>query len=151
MNWEFKGKEITNIKQLPEGAVGFIYILTFSDGKRYIGRKSLYSVRKKPLGKKALAQIKDKRLKKYEIIKKESDWNKYYSSNKTIKEKMKSGELDIESREIIKVCFTEKQMTYFETQALFCYGVLEYPEQYYNDNILGKFYKKDLSNEEFDN
>ena len=88
---------------------------------------------------------------KYEIIKKESDWNKYYSSNKTIKEKMKSGELDIESREIIKVCFTEKQMTYFETQALFCYGVLEYPEQYYNDNILGKFYKKDLSNEEFDN
>ena len=151
MNWEFKGKEITNIKQLPEGAVGFIYILTFSDGKRYIGRKSLYSVRKKPLGKKALAEIKDKRLKKYEIIKKESDWNKYYSSNKTIKEKMKSGELDIESREIIKVCFTEKQMTYFETQALFCYGVLEYPEQYYNDNILGKFYKKDLSNEEFDN
>ena len=151
MNWEFKGKEITNIKQLPEGAVGFIYILTFSDGKRYIGRKSLYSVRKKPLGKKALSEIKDKRLKKYEIIKKESDWNKYYSSNKTIKEKMKSGELDIESREIIKVCFTEKQMTYFETQALFCYGVLEYPEQYYNDNILGKFYKKDLSNEEFDN
>ena len=151
MNWEFKGKEITNIKQLPEGAVGFIYILTFSDGKRYIGRKSLYSVRKKPLGKKALAQIKDKRLKKYEIIKKESDWNKYYSSNKTIKEKMKSGDLEIESREIIKVCFTEKQMTYFETQALFCYGVLEYPEQYYNDNILGKFYKKDLSNEEFDN
>ena len=151
MNWEFKGKEITNIKQLPEGAVGFIYILTFSDGKRYIGRKSLYSVRKKPLGKKALAEIKDKRLKKYEIIKKESDWNKYYSSNKTIKDKMKSGELDIESREIIKVCFTEKQMTYFETQALFCYGVLEYPEQYYNDNILGKFYKKDLSNEEFDN
>ena len=151
MNWEFKGKEITNIKQLPEGAVGFIYILTFSDGKRYIGRKSLYSVRKKPLGKKALAQIKDKRLKKYEIIKKESDWNKYYSSNKTIKEKMKSGDLEIESREIIKVCFTEKQMTYFETQALFCYGVLEYPEQYYNDNILGKFYKKDLSNEESDN
>ncbi len=151
MNWEFKGKEITNIKQLPEGAVGFIYILTFSDGKRYIGRKSLYSVRKKPLGKKALAEIKDKRLKKYEIIKKESDWSKYYSSNKTIKEKMKSGELDIESREIIKVCFTEKQMTYFETQALFCYGVLEYSEHFYNDNILGKFYKKDLSNEEFDN
>ena len=151
MNWEFKGKEITNIKQLPEGAVGFIYILTFSDGKRYIGRKSLYSVRKKPLGKKALAQIKDKRLKKYEIIKKESDWNKYYSSNKTIKEKMKSGDLEIESREIIKVCFTEKQMTYFETQALFCYGVLEYPEQYYNDNILGKFYKKDVINEESDN
>lgn len=151
MNWEFKGKEITNIKQLPEGAVGFIYILTFSDGKRYIGRKSLYSVRKKSLGKKALAEIKDKRLKKYEIIKKESDWSKYYSSNKTIKEKMKSGELGIESREIIKVCFTEKQMTYFETQALFCYGVLEYSEHFYNDNILGKFYKKDLSNEEFDN
>ena len=151
MNWELKGKEITSIKQFPEGAVGFIYILTFSDGKRYIGRKNLYTVRKKPLCKKALAQIKDKRLKKYEIIKKESDWNKYYSSNKIIKDKMKSGDLEIESREIIKVCFTEKQMTYFETQTLFCYGVLEYPEQYYNDNILGKFYKKDVINEESDN
>ena len=82
--WKFKGKEITSSKQLPEGAIGFIYIMNLSDGKQYIGRKSLYSKRKKPLGKKALTLITDKRLKKYEVVIKESDWASYNSSNKSI-------------------------------------------------------------------
>lgn len=142
--WKYKGKEISSAKQFPEGAVGFIYIMTLSDGKQYIGRKSLYSKRKKALGKKALAEITDKRLKKYEVIVKESDWNKYNSSNKSITEGLKTGALHVTSKEVVKICFSEKQMTYYETQALFCYGVLEHPEEYYNDNILGKFYKRDL-------
>ena len=58
MNWEFKGKEITSIKQFPEGAVGFIYILTFSDGKRYIGRKLLTKAKKKAFdGKKKKIRV----------------------------------------------------------------------------------------------
>ena len=142
--WRFKGKEVSNAKQLPQRAVGFIYIMTLSDGKQYIGRKSLYSKRKKMFGKKELSQITDKRLKKYEVIVKESDWTKYNSSNKGINTGLKEGTLQVECKEIIKVCFTDKQMTYYETQALFCYGVLEYPENFYNDNILGKFYKRDL-------
>lgn len=146
MKWKFKGKEINNIKQLPENAIGFIYKITFSDDKQYIGRKNLYSTRKKPLGKKALAEITDKRLKKYEVIKKESDWLNYMSSNKTIKEKLKEGGIEVVDREIIKICFSEKQLTYFETQALFCYGVLESSDDFYNDNILGKFFRKDLIN-----
>ena len=148
--WKFKGKEITSSKQLPEGAIGFIYIMNLSDGKQYIGRKNLYSKRKKPLGKKALTLITDKRLKKYEVVIKESDWASYNSSNKSINLGLKEGNLNIESKEIIKICFTEKQMTYFETQALFCYGVLEHPENYYNDNILGKFYKRDLQMKDVD-
>lgn len=148
--WKFKGKDITNIKQLPEGVKGFIYLLTFSNGKQYIGRKSFYSTRKKKFGKKELIQVTDKRLKTYHTIVSESDWINYNSSNKNIKEGLKTGEVELESREIIKLCFTEKQMTYYETQALFCYGVLEHPESFYNDNILGKFFKKDLD-EEFSN
>lgn len=151
MNWEFKGKEVSSIRQLPEGAKGIIYILTFSDGKQYIGRKSLYSVRKKNFGKKQLAEVTDKRKKTYETVVKESDWLHYNSSNKAIKEGLKEGKVILESREIIKICFTDKQMTYYETQALFCYGVLEHPDNFYNDNILGKFYKRDLSYEEPDN
>ena len=148
MSWEFKGRTITNTKQLPEGAHGFIYLLTFSDGKQYIGRKNLYSVQKKPLGKKELATRTDQRLKKYKVVVKESDWINYTSSNKYVNESMKEGSLEIVKREIIKISFTAKQTTYYETQALFCYGVLEYPENYYNDNILGKFFKKDLSDSE---
>ena len=148
MNWKYKGKEVTSVRQLPENVKGFIYVLTFSDGKQYIGRKSFFSTRKKKFGKKQLATITDKRLKTYETVVAESDWTNYNSSNKTIKEGLKEGTVEIESREIIKLCFTDKQMTYYETQALFCYGVLEHPENYYNDNILGKFYKRDLSQEE---
>lgn len=146
--WKFKGKEVNSLKQLPEKAVGFIYLMTLSDGKQYIGRKSLYSKRKKNFGKKELALITDKRLKKYQIIVKESDWAKYNSSNKSINLGLKEGELEVTNKEIIKVCFTEKQMTYYETQALFCYGVIEHPEQFYNDNILGKFYRRDLIDED---
>ena len=146
--WKYKGKTMTSSRQFPEGATGFIYIMTMSDGKQYIGRKSLYSKRKKPFGKKALAEVTDKRKKKYEIVVKESDWAKYNSSNKTINNALREGKLEITNKEIIKICFTDKQMTYFETQALFCYGVLEHPENFYNDNILGKFYKRDLTKED---
>lgn len=66
--WKYKGKEISSAKQFPKGAVGFIYMMTLSDGKQYIGRKSLYTKRKKMFGKKELSQITDKRLKKYEVI-----------------------------------------------------------------------------------
>lgn len=148
MNWKYKGKEITSVRQLPENVKGFIYLLTFSDGKQYIGRKGFFSTRKKKFGKKQLAAITDKRLKTYETVVTESDWINYNSSNKTIREGIKTGDVQIESREILKLCFTDKQMTYYETQALFCYGVLEHPESFYNDNILGKFYKRDLNHEE---
>lgn len=152
MNWKYKGKEITNIKQLPEGAKGFIYVLTFSDGKKYIGRKNLYSVRKKNFGKKKLSEVTDNRKRTYEFVCKESDWLKYNSSNSFIKEALKTGEVSLESREIIKISFSDKQTTYYETQALFCYGVLEYSDDFYNDNILGKFFKRDLDrDEEIDN
>lgn len=145
MNWKYKGKEVSNVKQLPENAIGFIYRLKFSDGRDYIGRKGLYSTRKKPLGKRALSQVTDKRKKKYEVIVKESDWAKYTSSNLTIKERLKDGSITLESKEILRICFTEKQMTYYETQMLFCFGVLENGGEYYNDNILGKFFRRDLS------
>jgi hypothetical protein len=41
------------------------------------------------------------------------------------------------------ICKTKKQLTYWETKSLFHYNVLE-DERYMNDNILGKFYRKDL-------
>ena len=148
MNWKYKGKEVTSVRQLPEDVKGFIYMLTFSDGKQYIGRKSFFSTRKKKFGKKQLANITDKRFKTYETVVTESDWVNYNSSNKAIKEGLKGGEVTLDSREILKLCFSDKQMTYYETQALFCYGVLEHPESFYNDNILGKFFKRDLSREE---
>ena len=45
---------------------------------------------------------------------------------------------------IIKLAPSKKLLTYYETQYQFMYQVLEKPELYYNDNILGKFFTKDF-------
>jgi hypothetical protein len=142
MNWTLKGREVKHIKDFPEGAIGFIYLIHYSNGKKYIGRKSLYSFTKRNFGKKELALITDKRKKTYEVVKKEMKWQSYEGSKKEIKDLHSEG-ISIIKKEILKVCFTLKQMTYYETQCLFSYGVLE-GDDYYNDNILGKFYSRDL-------
>jgi len=143
VEWTYLGKVVESINDLPENAFGFVYLITFNDGTRYIGRKNLYSERKVKLGKKELAQLTDKRLKKYKVVKKESDWSTYNSSDKDVKELLKKGSISVESKEIIQVCFSPKELTYWETKHLFCENVL-LDEKYFNDNILGKFYKKDL-------
>ena len=59
---------------------------------------------------------------------------------------MSQGEITLESlgKQIIEIGFNKKHLTYLETKYLFQFGVLENPEIYYNDSILGKFFTKDL-------
>lgn len=146
MNWTMKGREIKHLKDFPEGATGFVYLIHLSNGKKYIGRKSLYSYTKRNFGKKEAALITDKRRKTYEIVQKESKWQTYVGSNSFLKNDLNENTVTVEKKEIIKVSFTDKQLTYLETQALFCYGAIE-SDEYYNDNILGKFYRRDLDND----
>ena len=143
-DWQHAGKGVAKLEDFPEDIIGFIYRIDLSNGKSYIGRKSLFSKRKRNFGKKELALITDKRVKKYEIIKKESDWNSYIGSNKFLHKDVSEG-IRIESRYILKLCKTEKELTYYETSMLFGNDVL-FGDRYYNDNILGKFFRKDLLN-----
>jgi hypothetical protein len=130
-----------NDDMIPEGAVGFVYIMNYksSDGKfySYIGKKNFYSKRKKKFGKKALAAMTDKRAKKYEMVTK-LDYENYFSSNKELKQAYKDGKLIY--RTILKICFSKMELTYEETKAQFKYEVLE-RDDYLNGNILGRFYK----------
>lgn len=139
MSWIFQGKEFKD-SDIPEGAVGFIYIMTaIIDGKSvaYIGKKNFYSETKKQMGKKALAAVKDKRLKKYTKVKK-LNYSNYYSSNEVLKQAHKDGV--IIKREILKICFSAMELTYYECKNQFVLGVLE-DDMYLNSNILGKFFK----------
>ena len=47
-------------------------------------------------------------------------------------------------RHIVKTAPNKKLLTYYETQMQFVHQVLEKPDKYFNDNILGKFYTKDF-------
>jgi hypothetical protein len=50
MNWLHNGKEVTE-EMVPDGAVGFIYMIThIPSGKYYIVKKSLESVRNVKIG-----------------------------------------------------------------------------------------------------
>jgi hypothetical protein len=137
--WIYKGVEFTDM-HIPEGAVGFIYIMrAVIDGKSvaYIGKKNFFANIKKPLGKKALAMSTDKRLKKYKRELK-PDFQRYYSSNKILKDFAKTG--GVIKREMLMICYSNMELTYQEVKHQFIYGVLE-KEEFLNGNILGRFYK----------
>ena len=75
-----------------------------------------------------------------------SDWKKYYGSNKHLKNQITKGEVTLEDlgKQIIQTASNKKQLTYLETKYLFQLEVLENPDLYYNDNILGKFFTSDF-------
>ena len=147
MNWLYNGKEITDISQFPLGTFGFIYEVSTSEGKKYIGKKALYHNKKTKLKKSELAEQSGRgRRALHKIVSKESDWKTYYGSNKHLKNQITEGEVTLKNlgKQVIEIGFNKKHLTYLETKYLFQFGVLENPEIYYNDSILGKFFTKDL-------
>lgn len=137
MNWTYKGQEILDVNQLPEGTQGFIYLMEFSNGRKYIGKKALYHKRtRKPL--------KGYKRKRVDYV--ESDWKKYNGSikNEQYKLDIDSGKLLITNKTIIELCQDKWDMTYLETKHQFESDCLR-KDEYYNSNILGKFYRKKKS------
>ena len=151
--WIYQGNPVANIESIPEDTYGFIYEVThIPTGKKYIGKKVLYFERSKRLGKRELETLKEERkskgvggrtpLKKKVIT--ESDWKTYHGSQKEILELVKEGRKEDFRREILKYVQDKKRLTYFECKYLFTKEVLENRDNYINDNILGKFYRKDF-------
>ena len=147
MNWLYNNEEITDISQFPLGTFGFIYEVSTPEGKKYIGKKALYHNRKRKLTRAELKEQSGRGRRKVSIVEsKESDWKSYYGSNKHLKNQIAEDEVTLESlgKQIIEIGFNKKHLTYLETKYLFQLEVLEKPDLYYNDNILGKFFTKDL-------
>ena len=146
-NWLYKDKRIESLEDFPEGTYGFIYISVHEpSGKSYLGKKSLYHNIKKKLTKKELAEQPVTRGRKSltTTIQKESDWKTYYGSAKPIIELIKQGKQSDFFRKILCLAPNKKMLTYLECKYLFQYEVLEKPDEWINDNILGKFYSKDF-------
>jgi len=149
--WLYKGEEIRDMNDINHRGFasyyGFIYI-TFWPSREvaYLGKKALYHSIKRVKSKKELLVegAKRGRKSKYKVIKKESDWKTYFGSNKEIKQLIKEGKEKELIREILLFVPTKKLLTYYETKYLFTNEVLEHPDKWLNDNILGKFYTKDF-------
>ena len=85
----------------------------------------------------------------YKLAVKESDWLTYYGSQKDLKQLLAESKVKDFKREILKILPSKKLLTYFETKYQMIYQVLEKPDEFFNDNILGKFYTKDFDDIEF--
>lgn len=136
--WIYQEREV---KEVPEGAYGFIYLIVFTDGSKYIGRKNFYSTRRvAPLAsgkvregaRRGYTHYKGTR-KYYDEITKESNWKEYQGSSTEAKLRIP------EEKHILEYTYTERETTYLEVKYLFTYEVLE-SEGFLNKNILGRFY-----------
>ena len=145
--WLYQNKEIHSLEDLPQDTYGFIYISIHQPtGKSYIGRKSLFHNVKKKLTKKQLVEQTGRgRKPTTEIVQKESDWKTYYGSAKPILDLIKEGKQEEFTREILQLVSNKKLLTYYECKYLFMLGVIEKQDGYFNDNILGKFFRKDFA------
>ena len=148
--WLHNEKVIEKIEDMPQNTFGFVYIVTHQpSGISYIGKKSLFHNIKKKLTKKELAeQTGPGRKSTTRVVVKESDWKTYYGSAKPIMELIKGGKQEEFTREILQLVPNKKLLTYYECKYLFKYGVLEHPLEYFNDNILGKFFTKDFATQD---
>jgi hypothetical protein len=145
--WLYQNKEVLSLEDFPPQTFGFVYrVIHEPTGKIYIGKKVLQFTRKAKLTKKDLAVYEGEKGRKpsYKHVTSESDWKTYYGSHKEILALIKEGKQTEFKREILTCVTSKKLLTYEETKALFIYSVLEKPDEYFNDNILGKFFRKDF-------
>ena len=146
-SWIYKNNKINSIDQFDQNVMGFVYITThIPSGKKYIGKKFLIFTRKQKLGKKELKVFEGQkgRPPKFKVVSKESDWKTYFGSNKQLTKLLKEEDIQNFKREILHLCTSKKSLTYFETKYQFSHEVLEKPDNYFNDNILGKFFTRDF-------
>jgi hypothetical protein len=133
--WLYKEEVIDSIEKMPKNTFGFIYEVCYiPTNEKYLGKKVLQFNKKLP-------PLKGFKRKRKVVV--ESDWQTYYGSHQKIKNLLKEGKQDNFRRTILEFAFNKKNLTYLETKYLFSNHVLENTE-YINDNILGKFFRKDL-------
>lgn len=124
--WLYKGVEL-NESEIPEKAIGFIYIITAPDGRKYLGRKLLKASKTK-----TTKGVK----KKFKV---DSDWRDYWSSSPELKQMVEIQGTDGFRREILYFAFKKGMLVYAEEKALYTLGVLESTD-WINGNIRSRVY-----------
>ena len=123
MQWMYNDKPVENI---PEGYIGFVYLITnLTNNRKYIGKKLTEFKTTKP-------PLKGKKNKRRGT--KESDWKTYYgSSDKLLADIAALGD-DKFTREILFYCMSRGELSYIEAKEQFDRKVLE-TDDYYNGII----------------
>jgi len=138
MSWYHKGK-IVNDCDVPEGAYGFVYLIThLQSGKIYVGKKALTHRTKTKLSKRARKGTR----KRVAVGTKNSGWQTYYGSCIPLKEDVKKFGEAAFKREILEYTFSKGENTYVEIEQQILRKVLIVDS--YNSWIGAKVWKHQL-------
>lgn len=130
--WYYENKEYD---ETPEEFQGFVYLITdINNGKKYVGKKNFWKPKILPITKTR------KRRKRTRV---ESDWKLYFGSSEEVKLLVETKGQENFKREILRLCKTKGEMTYFEMKEQFDRNVL-LRDDYYNEFIGGKIHSKHL-------
>jgi hypothetical protein len=131
--WEYHGTDFDG--SCIGDYFGFVYRITnLTNGKKYIGRKYFWSLRKPRSGGRR--------------VRSESNWKRYYGSSDELNDERKELGNSAFKREILSLHKTKGQVNFEETKQLFVNNVLseslnDGTPAFYNSNILGRYYRKD--------
>jgi hypothetical protein len=125
--WTYEGNPIDSHDDLFPNCTDFVYLITYNNGQKYIGKKAVRSFRTKPplAGKKRKRKVFTK-----------LPFVKYEGSHGKIG-------LSVKSKEILYQCSMRKAATYIETALLFEHDAI-FKDEYVNENISGTFFNNDL-------
>ena len=130
MKWTYNHKEFTG-EEIGE-YFGMVYLITNTrTGRKYVGKKFFT--------KAARRQVKGKSRK----VRVASDWEKYFGSNKVIQEEVKTLGEDVFKREILHLCKSRSECSYWETWEIFNRDALR-TDDYYNDWVSCRIRKAHL-------
>lgn len=132
--WYYNGEEFTS--EMIGDYVGFVYLITdLSNGKKYVGKKTLMSKRKLP-------PLKGKTRRRTKIV--ETDWQDYYGSSEEVKALVEDRGRDQFKREILHLCKGKGEMSYLELKEQVDREVL-FKDEYYNEFIGCKIHSKHVA------
>lgn len=120
----------------PEEYQGFVYLITdLTNSKKYIGKKFFWKPKTLPITKSRKRRVKTRV---------ESDWRDYYGSSIEVKLLVEKHGVESFKREILKLCKTKGECSYYEAKMQFEYDVL-LSDEFYNEFIGCKIHSKHLT------
>lgn len=130
--WYYEDKEFN---ETPEQYHGFVYLITeLETGKKYIGKKFFWKPKTLPVTKTRKRRVRTRV---------ESDWRDYWGSSKELQETVKNRGENKYRRDILKLCETKGECSYYEAKLQFEHDVL-LRDDYYNEFIGCKIHSKHL-------
>jgi hypothetical protein len=121
MDWMYQEKPL---EEIPEKAVGFVYLIEEIDTQRkYVGKKGFYASKTR--------QVKGKK-KKTKVV---SDYMGYWGSNEELQKLVKERGQEHFTRKILHICYSKAEMSYLELREQMDRRVLE-SDEYLNGWIM---------------